>query len=215
MRDAVRRWYPVALALIAACASLAVYDRLPEHVTVHWDLAGTPNGFMPRAVGAFVTPAILLFTWAMLRAAPSIDPRREHYERGVAYEIVIATLLIPVFLIHFAVLAIALGYAVPVARLAPALMGVMFVVIGSVMPRARSNFVFGIRTPWTLSSDRVWTRTHRLAGSSMTAAGVVMLVSAAFAPVAVLEAIIISAVAAALVAPAVYSYLTFRRETKQ
>jgi Predicted integral membrane protein len=214
MIDHLKRWYPVVLVIVSAAASLAVFDRLPEQIAVHWDLAGNPNGWMPRAVGAFATPALLLFAWAMLRVAPTIDPRRENYDRfGAAYDIVVAALLIPVFLLHFVLLAIALGYPVPMARLAPALLGAMFVVIGNVMPRARSNFMFGIRTPWTLSNDRVWARTHHLAGYTMTVAGLVMLVAAALAPAGALQVIIISAIAAALLAPAVYSYLTFRRET--
>lgn len=215
MNDFLKRWYPVGLALVAAAGSLAVYDRLPEQITVHWDLAGNPNGWMPRPVGAFITPAILLVAWAALRVAPTIDPRRDNYERfGAAYDIVVAALLIPVFLLHFVVLAIGLGYPVPIARLAPAVMGAMFVVIGNVMPRARSNFMFGIRTPWTLSSDAVWARTHRLAGYTMTAAGFVMILSAMFVAPDTLGIIIVTAVVAALVAPAVYSYLAFRRENQ-
>ena len=215
MSDFLKRFYPVGLALVAAACSLAVFNRLPEQITVHWDFAGNPNGWMPRAVGAFITPVLLLGAWAVMRVAPTLDPRRENYERfGAAYDIVVAALLIPVFLLHFVVLAMALGYPLPIARLAPGIMGAMFVVIGNVMPRARSNFMFGIRTPWTLSNDRVWARTHRLAGYTMTIAGIVMILAAGFAPVVVLEAVIVAAVAAALVAPAVYSYLSFRRETR-
>ncbi len=215
MNEHLKRWYPIGLALLAAACSVTVYNRLPEQITIHWDLAGNPTGWMPRPVGAFITPVILLFAWGMLRVAPTIDPRRENYERfGAAYDIVVAALLIPVFVMHIVLLAIGLGYPVPVTRFAPAIMGAMFVVIGNVMPRARSNFTFGIRTPWTLSNDRVWARTQRLAGYTMTGAGVVMLLAAALAPTRALEVVIITAVAAALVAPAVYSYLTFRRENR-
>ena len=216
MNDYLKRWYPIGLAVVAAAGSLVVYDRLPEQITVHWDLAGNPNGSMSRPIGAFITPVILLVAWAAMRAAPAIDPRRENYERfGAAYDIVVAALLLPVFAMHFFLLAVALGYPVPIARLAPALMGPVLVVVGNVMPRARSNFMFGIRTPWTLSNDRVWARTHRLAGYTMTAAGLVLTLSAAFASIKSLQAVIISAVVAALVAPAAYSYFTFRREMKE
>jgi hypothetical protein len=72
---------------------------------------------------------------------------------------------------------------------------------GNVMLRARSNFMFGIRTPWTLSNDDVWARTHRFAGYTMTSAGLVMILSAAFVPPDILGAVVVSAIVAALVAP--------------
>lgn len=216
MNEFLKRWYPAGLFLLATAASLAVYNRLPDPITVHWDLAGNPNGWMSRPVGAFITPVMLLIAWAALRGAPLIDPRRQNYEWfGNSYDIVVAALLVPVFLLHFVLLAIGLGYPMPIARLAPALMGAMFVVIGNVMPRARSNFMFGIRTPWTLSNDAVWARTHRLAGYTMTAAGLVMILSAILLAPDVLGAVIVGAVVTALVAPAVYSYLTFRRQVNQ
>ena len=215
MNDHLKRWYPLALVLAACAASLAVFSRLPDPMAVHWDLDGIPNGWMPRAVGAFITPMIMIVAWFGLRVAPLLDPRRANYEKfTAAYDLTVFTLLALVFVMHLVVLAIALGYHVPVNRLAPALIGVVFLVIGNVMPRARSNFMFGIRTPWTLSNERVWARTHRLAGYTMTAAGIVMILSAALLSPDLLGAVVVTAVVTALVAPAVYSYLTFRRESK-
>jgi uncharacterized membrane protein len=215
MNDYIKRWYPAALALTACAVSLAVFDRLPDSMAVHWDLAGNPNGWMPKSVGAFITPVIILVSWLTLRLAPLIDPRRPTYEKFTgAYDLTVAALLAMVFVMHFVLLAVALGYPLPVARIAPALIGAVFVVVGNVMPRARSNFMFGIRTPWTLSNERVWARTHRLAGYTMTGAGGVMILSAALLSPDLLGAVIVAAIVAALVAPAVYSYLTFRRESK-
>jgi immunity protein, SdpI family len=215
MNDYIKRWYPAALALAACAVSLAVFDRLPDSMAVHWDLAGNPNGWMPKTVGAFITPGIILVSWLTLRLAPLIDPRRPNYEKFTsAYDLTVAALLAMVFVMHLVLLAVALGYPLPVVRIAPALIGAVFVVVGNVMPRARSNFMFGIRTPWTLSNERVWARTHRLAGYTMTGAGVVMILSAALLPPDLLGAVIVAAIVAALVAPAVYSYLTFRRESK-
>jgi uncharacterized membrane protein len=96
-----------------------------------------------------------------------------------------------------------------------ALVGALFVVIGNVLPLARSNFMFGIRTPWTLSSDRVWVRTHRLGGYMMTAAGFVMIAAGLLLPAELSIMVVVAAVASAAIAPAVYSYLTWKREIKQ
>lgn len=215
MNDYIKRWYPAGLALAASAISLAVFHRLPLSIAVHWDLAGNPNGWMPKTIGAFIMPVIILISWLTLRAAPRIDPRRPHYEKFTsAYDLTVAALLAMVFVMHLVLLGIGLGYPLPVVRIAPALIGAVFVVVGNVMPRARSNFMFGIRTPWTLSNERVWARTHRLAGYTMTGAGVAMILAAALLSPDLVGAVIVAAIVTAVVAPAVYSFLTFRRESK-
>jgi uncharacterized membrane protein len=213
--DPLKKWYPVLLALLGALVSTAVYSRLPDSVAVHWDLSGNPNGWMPRPIGAFFAPVFIVVLWQLLRLAPRIDPREANYARfGPAYETIVASALVLMLAIHLVVLGLALGYHLPLGRLLPAMMGVLYVVIGNVMPRTRSNWWFGVRTPWTLSSDRVWTRTHRLAGYSMTGAGLVMLLAALALPAPLGIPVAVALSIAAVAAPAVYSYLTWRREQR-
>ena len=208
-----RRWYPLLLAVVGVVASLAVYQRLPETMAVHWDMDGNPNGWMPRPFGAFFGPVFLLVLWQLMRVLPRIDPRERNYARfGDAYDTIVAASLLLVLATHGIVLAEALGHHVSVARVVPALVGVLFVVIGNVMPHMRPNWWFGVRTPWTLSNDRVWARTHRLAGFSMTAAGVAMIVAALLLPARLGIPVLLAATVAATVGPAVYSYLTWKRE---
>jgi len=212
----LKRWYPALFALVGAVLSLAAYSRLPATVAVHWDLDGNPNGWMPRPIGAFFGPVFLLVLWQLMRLARRVDPREANYARfGDAYETIVASVLLLVLASHAIVLAVALGYHVPVSRLVPALVGALFVVTGNVMPRTRSNWWFGVRTPWTLSSERVWTRTHRLAGFSMTGAGIVMIVAALALPASLGVPVMLAAAVAAVIGPAVYSYLTWRREQNQ
>jgi uncharacterized membrane protein len=209
----LKRWYPIVLALVGVGASVAVYPRLPESMAVHWDIDGNPNGWMPRAFGAFFVPVFLLVLWQLMRILPRIDPREPNYARfGEAYDTIIAATLLLLLATHGIVLADALGYHVPIARLVPALVGALFVVIGNVMPRMRPNWWFGVRTPWTLSNDGVWARTHRLAGFSMTGGGIVMIVAALALPSRFEGPVMLAAAVAALIGPAGYSYLTWRRE---
>jgi uncharacterized membrane protein len=96
-------------------------------------------------------------------------------------------------------------------RVLPVGIGVLFIVIGNLLPRARPNWFVGIRTPWTLSSDRVWEKTHRFGGQVFVGGGILMLLSglvlAQWAHVAVF--IIIALCAASVL---VYSYVEWKRE---
>lgn len=209
----MKKWYPLLLALVGVGMSAAVYRRLPDSVAVHWNLDGNPNGWMPRAVGAFFGPVFLVLLWQLMRFVPRIDPRAENYARfGEAYETIVASALVLVLLCHGIVLAVALGYHVSVGRVVPALVGAVFVVTGNMMPLVRPNWWFGIRTPWTLSNDRVWTRTHRLAGYCMTAGGLAMIVAALALPAPLGVPVLLAVAVAATVGPALYSYLTWKRE---
>ena len=209
----MKQWYPVVLALIAVAMSAAVYPRLPDMMAVHWDISGNPNGWMPRPVGAAFGPVFIIMLAGLLRFVPRIDPRAANYARfGEAYEVIVGAVLVMMLAVHGIVLALALGYHLSVGRIVPALVGALFVVIGNMMPLVRPNWWLGFRTPWTLSNDRVWARTHRLGGYCMTAGGIVMILAALALPPSLGVPVLIAVAVASTVGPLVYSYLTWKRE---
>lgn len=117
------------------------------------------------------------------------------------------------FLIHIFALGTALGMNVPIRQLVPAALGLLFIVIGNVLPRVRPNWMMGIRTPWTLSSDRVWERTHRV-GYLMTGLGVLLVLAAALAPAAATLILIVVGVVIVSFGTIIYSYLAWREEKR-
>ena len=176
----MRKWYPMSVVILAILVSVAVYPRLPDQVPTHWDMQGNVNDYSSRFVGAFLLPIIMLGIWGLMRVVPTIDPRRANYDkmRG-AYDRVVNATLTMLLVVHVIVVAMMLGAPFSLTRVLPALLGGLFIVIGNVLPQARPNWFFGIRTPWTLSDDRVWRRTHRIAGYLFVACGLLMVASTA------------------------------------
>lgn len=200
------------LVAAAFLASAAAWARLPASIAVHWNLAGEVDRYGSRFEGALLLPAMMLFIWGVMRVLPAIDPRRANYPKMAGtYDFVITLTLVAMLGIHGAVLGTALGYPVPIGTVIPLVVGVMLMALGNVLPRARPNWWFGIRTPWTLSSDRVWTRTHRVAGYSMMASGLAVVLIA-FLHTHWLRVALIGAVALGALFPAVYSYVAWRQE---
>ena len=207
-------WYSLVVVAAAAAMSAAAYPRLPDQVPVHWGIAGEADRWGSRFEGAVLLPLLMLAAWAVLRLLPRVDPLAPNYQKMQStYDFMINATLTLLLAVHAMVLAAGLGYAVPIGRLTPVLIGALFVTLGNVLPRARPNWLFGIRTPWTLSNDRVWMRTHRVGGYAMTAAGLVVLAGAAL-PGAWPFAVFIVASAAAAIGPIVYSYVAWRQETR-
>jgi len=210
----MRKWYPVFLIAVTAIASAIAYPRLPETVPSHWNLQGQVNGWQPRGRAAFLMPVVLLVLWGVMRGLPAIDPRRANYAKfQPTYDFVVNAVLTVLALIHLAVIGAALGAPISIHRLVPIAFGVMLIAIGNQLPRARPNWWFGIRTPWTLSNDRVWERTHRVGGYLMTASGAAIIIGALVTKLA--GPLIIVCIAGAGLGSVIYSYVAWKQETSR
>ena len=211
----MRKWYPAVLVLISVVASVGVYSRLPDRVPTHWDVHGQVDAYGPKWMGTLLLPFVLIVLWGLLRGLPSIDPRRANYAKMQGtYDLVVNLVLTLVAVIHLIVLAATLGIGAPWARLIPVVAGLAFIVLGNALPRARPNWWFGIRTPWTLSNDRVWERTHRVGGYLMAMAGFA-IAAASMAPLTYLGPIILTVVVSTTLATFAYSYVAWRQETSR
>jgi uncharacterized membrane protein len=209
----MRKWYPVVLIVAAVTISIVAYPRMPDRVPIHWTWRGEIDAYGPKLTNTILLPAALLTLWALLRFLPRIDPLRENYAKfQETYDLVVNCALTVIALVHVAVVAATLGWPVSVTRLLTAGLGLTLVVIGNVLPRARRNWWFGIRTPWTLSNERVWERTQRVAGYLLFGVGVVGMV-VAFIPVSGAEQTIPILAVGAGVVSVVYSYYAWRQES--
>jgi uncharacterized membrane protein len=208
----MRRWLAPVLIVLTLAFSLFAFAKLPPRVPVHWNAGGTVDRYGSRLQGAFLLPAVMLGLWLLLRILPRIDPRRVNYEKFAdTYELLVTSVVALLAVMHLAVVAAALGWPVSTSRLAPALVGLEFLVLGNALPRARPNWWFGIRTPWTLSNDRVWMRTHRVGGYLLAGAGLVLIVAATLPPVWTI-ALGGVAVGAAAFGSLIYSYFAWKQE---
>jgi uncharacterized membrane protein len=205
-----------SLLLIAAAAalSIAVFARLPEPMASHWGVDDQVNGSMPRFWGAFLMPVLALGMLGLFLLLPGIDPLRANIAkfRGT-FNIFIALLM--AFLLYVHVLTMLWNLGVHSFRMSTALLpalGLLFIFAGLLIRGAKRNFFIGIRTPWTLSSDRVWDQTHRVGGPLFMAAGA-LAVLAAFTPGAVAYWLVSGPILASSLFLVVYSYVLWRGET--
>ncbi|HEY8832185.1 MAG TPA: SdpI family protein [Gemmatimonadaceae bacterium] len=208
----MRKWIPLLIVLASVIATAVVYPKLPTTIPTHWDMLGRPNGWSSRLWGSWVMPIFLLGTYALTRVLPKIDPRGGNYAKfGGAFDAMIVSIMLFMLGMHIIILRAALGYPVAMQRVVPIGVGILLVVIGNLLPRARPNWFVGIRTPWTLSSDRVWEKTHRLGGQVFVAGGVLIVLGALLMQQwahVVLITVIIICVATVLI----YSYVEWKRE---
>ncbi|MFB6178369.1 MAG: SdpI family protein [Halorientalis sp.] len=199
-------------AFVAAmvAASVLAGPRLPETMVTHWGAGGQPNGTMSKFWGQFFVPLLTLGVVAVLFVSPKIDPKRENIEvfRPLYNDFIV---LLTAFLAvtHGVALAWNLGYDVPIDTVVFAGVGLLIFYAGVLLDHAQQNWFIGIRTPWTLSDEAVWERTHEIGARLFKLSGILSFLGAFAGEYAVYFAVgpvLVSALA--LVA---YSYFLFER----
>jgi uncharacterized membrane protein len=228
----------ISAGLKASAAAIAVMlgawiwaaFALPQDATqvpVHWGVSGKPDDFVARehALAYFgALPGTGLLLTLLFWAIPRLEPLRDNLLKGSrAY---LAAWIGVQAILALVSLGMAFAWTAPdgaspaadafanvaFARLVIAATGVLFVFIGDALPKTRPNFFLGVRTPWTLSSDLSWERTHRFAGRSMVVAGLWMIIAPFFLEGETLAFAIAAPFLAVVLAAIVYSYIVWRSD---
>ncbi|MFY9213796.1 MAG: SdpI family protein [Tissierellaceae bacterium] len=170
--------YSLILIVLVLTMTIIFYDKLPEEIPIHWNLKGEVDNYVSKPFGAFLSPLLMVAIWLGMKFLPNIDPRRHNYKKfESSYEIAIGVLVTFAFVLQMAIILSSLGYDISMDRIIMVMAGVMFVVIGNYLPKAKSNFFYGIKTPWTLSSEISWKKTHRLGGRLFVVSGLAIILS--------------------------------------
>jgi uncharacterized membrane protein len=212
----MRRILPGVLAILAALAfGIWALPNLPDPMASHWGLDGKPDGWSSRTTTVFVLPLFGLFIAALLAFVPRIDPRRRSHEQHAStWWIVANASLMVISAIHVFVIGYGLGWNVRFNQVVAIGIGGLFVLIGNLMTRMRPNWFMGIRTPWTLSSDTVWRKTHRVGAYGFVAAGLAAILAGIVIPERAALVLIVSA-AIVGVGTLLYSYFAWRQEAEE
>ena len=206
----------LCLGAVAAVGALAwyLYPAIPERMPTHWSASGEVDGYMRKPFAVLVMIALPLGGYAMhaaFKVLPRVSPagfEMDRFQRATD----IITLAVTLMLAGVAavVLLSASGSDVPVVTVITLLVGGLFVVVGNYLGKVRRNFFVGIRTPWTLASDEVWARTHRVGGWLFVLAGIAIVASAGGSR-QLLPVVLLASVGTAALISVVYSYVVYRK----
>lgn len=204
---------PLLLLLVGMFVlAFATLPTAPERIPMHWGLKGEVDRYGGRLEGLFALPALAVFVYLLMLFLPRIDPGRANYERfaGAYYALRVAVLLI--FAVLYGVTHLIIrGVQIDMPKVVGLMVGALFFLLGNLLGKIRPNWFVGVRTPWTLSSKRSWTRTHRLAGWVFILGGIAIMAAGVLknaVAVAVAGVVLFGGVAVTTV----YSYLVWRTD---
>ncbi|WP_147534156.1 SdpI family protein [Bacillus marasmi] len=203
--------FPISIIALTIIVWAIAYPKLPAEVPTHWGFNGEVNGYSSKLNAMLTQIGIMALLYFSVAFLPKIDPRRKNYKYfSSSYQMMYNALLVVFFGLNVFVIFYALGYDIPMSSLGTVFIGIIFIVLGNVMQRVRSNFFIGLRTPWALSNEEVWRKTHRFGGKLFFVSGIILLL-ATFLSGPVKEYLIIAIIAVIIVAPYIYSYLIYKK----
>ena len=207
-------WLPVLLVIASFLIGAYFYRHFPAQVATHWNLRGQVNGYSSPFTAAFMLPLLMTVIYLLFLGLPFLDPRKEQYA-GFAnsYHRFKNFLVVFFFVIFLAVGLSGLGYPINVRTWMPLLVGTLFIVVGSILKEVKTNWFLGVRTPWTMSSETVWNKTHQLSGSVFTLAGLLIAATVLVSATAKLIFLAIAILLVVLGLP-IYSYFLYANEKK-
>jgi len=205
----------IALIVIAIIAGAALWNQLPDQMASHWNANDQVNGTMPKFWGVFMMPLITLGMLALFLVVPNIDPLKANIAQfRETFNIFIILIIAFMLYVHGLTLAWSLGFTnFKMSSALLPLMGILFIGIGFVLRKAKRNFFIGIRTPWTLSSDNVWDKTHQLGSILFMVSGALAIIGGMFGGMTAFWFMFTPLIGSTLFL-VIYSYIVYRDETK-
>lgn len=195
------------VTLLPIIPGLLVYHRLPEMVAIHFDARGNADGWASRPFAVFALPFLLaginiITQWMLLS-----DPKRDVQSR--IFRLVRWSIAPISVLTNTVTLLLALAIPIPIERIIPLVVSILFLCIGNYLPKCKQNYTIGIRIPWTLASQQNWNKTHRLAGWVWTLGSLVLIIAIVIGFPAFPLFITITAIMVLI--PIIYSYVYYQK----
>ena len=195
--------------LIPVVIGLILWDQLPEQIPSHWGINGEVDGWSSKPFTVFGFPCILLALHWICVLASSADPKAKDYHPKM-FHLVLWICPVLSLVLNALVYTTALGYPLDVEIIMPLLVGLMFIIVGNLLPKCRQSYTMGIKLPWTLHNEENWNKTHRLGGKIWVIGGIITMSTAFIGSFWILLGVLIVMVAV----PTVYSYCLYRKQTR-
>ena len=162
------------VTILPVLIGIICWNRLPDVMATHFGFNNEANGFSSKAFAVFGLPMILLAVLWVGAFVTAHDPKRQNISPKM-FSLMLWIAPVISLVAAATIYPVNLGYELDIAFFSELLLGLMFIIIGNYLPKARQNYTIGIKIPWTLANEENWNRTHRLAGYLWMICGILMI----------------------------------------
>jgi uncharacterized membrane protein len=210
----ILRYAPLLLIAFAFAIAFYIYPKLPEALPSHWNAQGDVDATTSKVWILFLLPAAMSALWGIFLLIPRVDPLRANIaEFRPYYDGFVVLILFFMIFLHLQLILRSQGTKIDLMKLMPFGMGLVFYYGGILCTHAKRNWFIGVRTPWTLTSDRVWAKTNKLGGMLFKITGIITFFGVMY-PNAAFYLLLIPALITGVVV-VVYSYIEFKKEVAE
>lgn len=204
-------WILLILCILSFIGHLFIYPMLPDVIPIQWSSGGEVSNWGKKYMDLVLSALPILVMFLMI-VTPNIDPRKANYAKhGHVYNMFLVGITLLLIACSWLSALAGLGYDVSIHTLIPVALGILFIAFGNRIPQIRSNYFFGIKTPWTLANDDVWRKTHRMGGILFCIMGVLFIIAAFLDNSSFVAMILTPFILGSVVFLYAYSYLVFRK----
>ena len=219
-------------ALVPVAVTGIVLQFMPDTIPMHYDMSGNIDRWGSKMESFILPAAILLITlfWHLMihaceAKASRADLEKEQMEAKSAAKILCIVGLseavmfgiMQYFILYSSYVQAGKGSteaAIDIAKVFCILCGIVFVVLGNFVTRAKKNAVVGIRTPWSMYNDNIWRKSNYFGAVCFIIAGVLTIVTAAFVSGTTSTIFLLVYILAASVIAVIYSKKVYNLERK-
>lgn len=189
-----------------------IWNQLPQRVPIHWNIEGAVDRFGDKMVLLLIPISLPLLTYLLLLIVPRIASKKELNPLGNKPQML--KLLISTFMSVLALLIIYNSKNNSSANIAymPSLIGALYIILGLFFKKIKRNRFMGIKTPWTLRSESVWNKTHKLAGKIWVAGGFLAILLGFILDKKLNITLFFVITGVIVFVPIIYSYIVFKGE---
>jgi len=199
------------IALLSLIVAVIAYPFLPEQIPVHFNAQGVVDNYgSPLMV--FLFPVLLFGICILAEVSKHADPKASNYALfSKHYYLFFLVVDLFLLLVHLYIISYSLDlFTFNISTLMTVLVGVLFIVMGNMMPKIKHNYFMGIKTPWTLANEQVWFDTHRFCGKLWFVLGIIVCICG-FLSSSLFVSILLCIILAGVLIPFIYSYVIFKR----
>lgn len=196
----------ISCIIIMLLFNILFYIEMPDLLPIHWDINGTVDKYASKTAAFLLLPLGLTLLDILVVFMLDNDPRNRNQKNFI---MTIGKVIMPILLFFIYTATVMTVKKVPfdMSISISALMGVLLILIGNYLPKAKRSYTVGIKNPWTLSNDEIWNKTHRFGGICFMISGILMIV----AGILKIEILFVILIFTAAILPNAYSFYLYSK----
>ncbi len=203
---------PISVTLIA-------FFFMPDTVPVHFGVDNNVDRWGSKYEYLILPSVILILSIVIALVSNYLEKKEENGNNNYKIMITVGICLLAVLnvMTYYFLYVAFMGVQnisttiIDFQSLITLLLGFMLIVIGNIIPKAKMNSILGLRTKWSLSSEKAWKRSQRFCGYAAIISGLLIVIESLIFKGMTTIVVLISIIIVMSIVDTIYSYFVSKR----